>query len=198
MGRMSETSLSLLDRVCSGTEQAAWQRLVDVYVPLLQQWLRQYSLQASDADDLIQEVMATAYRELPKFEHNGRQGAFRNWLKRILIYRLRSFWRDRKYRPRTGGGTDFQRHLQEFEDPTSGLSRLWNHEHDRVVLQQLWESVRPRFSEKTCAAFRRQVIDGMSASDVAKELEMTVNAVLIAKSRVLKELRREGRGLLEE
>jgi RNA polymerase sigma-70 factor (ECF subfamily) len=195
---MNETSLSLLDRVCSGSQDEAWQRLVDVYAPLLRQWLRKYDFQATDADDLVQEVMATAFRELPKFEHNGRQGAFRNWLKTILIYRMKSFWRDRQYRPSVPGGTDFQRHVQEFEDPASELSRLWDREHDRVVLQQLWEAIRPRFSEKTCAAFRRQVIDGMSAADVAAELEISVNAVLIAKSRVLKDLRREGRGILED
>jgi RNA polymerase sigma-70 factor (ECF subfamily) len=195
---MNETSLSLLDRVCSGAEHEAWQRLVDIYIPMLKQWLRQYNLQASDTDDLVQEVMAAACRDLPKFEHNGRRGAFRNWLKTILINRLRSYWRNRKYRPMASGGSDFQRHLQEFEDPASGLSRLWDREHDRIVLQQLWEVVRTRFNEKTSAAFQQQVIDDRKASDVAAELDMTVNAVLIAKSRVLKELRREGRGLLED
>lgn len=197
MAYMDRTSLSLLDRVCSGNAQEAWSQLADAYIPLLKQWLWQYDLQASDVDDLVQEVMATAYRELPKFEHNGRQGAFRNWLKTILIFRLKSFWRDRKYRPMTTGGTDFQRHVQEFEDPASGLSRRWNREHDRFVLQQLWNTIRPRFSEKTRDAFQRQVIDGVTAAEVAAELRMTVNAALIAKSRVLKALRREGRGLLE-
>ena len=46
-------------------------------------------------------------------------------------------------------------------------------------------------------AFRRQVLDGVSASAAAAELGMTVNAVLIAKSRVLQRFRQEAAGLLD-
>jgi RNA polymerase sigma-70 factor (ECF subfamily) len=41
------------------------------------------------------------------------------------------------------------------------------------------------------------VLDGAPAAAVAAELGLSVNAVLIAKSRVLHRLREEGRGLLE-
>jgi hypothetical protein len=41
------------------------------------------------------------------------------------------------------------------------------------------------------------VIDGQPASAVSEALGQTVNAVLIAKSRVLRRLRQEGRGLLD-
>ena len=48
----------------------------------------------------------------------------------------------------------------------------------------------------TWQAFRRQVLDGQSASAAATELGVTVNAVLIAKSRVLRRFREEVAGLL--
>jgi len=195
---MDLTSRSLLQRVQSSSEQESWDRLTSIYTPVLQRWLRQYELQSSDADDLIQDVLSVVARDVKSFEHNGRRGAFRNWLKTILINRLRNFWRSRNYRPVAGGGSDYQLHLQQLEDPASAVSAVWDREHDQMVLARLWAMIEPRFSEKTCSAFRRQVMDGLSAAEAAEELDMSVNAVLIAKSRVLKELRREGQGLLED
>lgn len=195
---MDLTSRSLLQRVQSGSEEESWDRLASIYTPLLQRWLQQYDLQASDSDDLVQEVLSVVARDVKAFQHNGRRGAFRSWLKTILINRLRYFWRSRNYRPVAGGGTDYQLQLQQFEDPASEISAAWDREHDQMVLARLWAMIEPRFSEKTCAAFRRQMMEGRSAAETAQELDMSVNAVLIAKSRVLKELRREGQGLLED
>ena len=195
---MNETSLSLLDRIRRKSDDESWSRLLSIYQPVLKQWLSRYELQASDIDDLIQDILTVVHRELPQFEHNGRRGAFRNWLKTILINRLRAFWRGRKYRPVTGAATDFQQHLQELEDPASGLSAEWDREHDRMLLQRLWTIIEPRFSENSRIAFRRHILEGKSAAEVGEELQISVNAVLIAKSRILKELRREGQGLIDD
>ena len=87
--------------------------------------------------------------------------------------------------------------LDELSDPGSSLSRFWDREHDRYVLHGLLEAVEPEFAEATWKAFRRLALDGMSAREVAAELDTTVNAVLIAKSRVLARLREEARGLID-
>jgi RNA polymerase sigma-70 factor, ECF subfamily len=65
------------------------------------------------------------------------------------------------------------------------------------VLDRLLELIEPEFEAATRQAFRRQVVDGVPAKAVAAELRMTVNAVLIAKSRVLSRLRREADGLVD-
>ncbi len=163
---------------------------------MLGSWFCRQGLQASDADDLVQDVLIVVSRDLPQFRHSGRPGAFRSWLRGIVANRLRDFWRRRKYRPTAAGGTDFVRSLEQLEDPNSGLSRLWCREHDRHLLQALLSQVEARFSASTVTAFRRVVLDGEEAKKVAAELGMSPNAVVIAKCRVLKELRREGGGLL--
>ena len=53
------------------------------------------------------------------------------------------------------------------------------------------------FTPATWQAFRRQVVDGVKAAAVAAELGITPNAALIAKSRVLRRLRDEARGLTD-
>jgi RNA polymerase sigma-70 factor (ECF subfamily) len=194
---VSETSASLLERLRDEPDGEAWRRLVAVYTPLLRQWLGRYGLQPSDVDDLTQEVLAVVVRELPGFEHNRRPGAFRRWLRTILVHRLRGFWRARQSRPVATGDSDLGHVLEQLEDPESGLSRLWDEEHDRHVMARLLEQIEPEVKPATWQAFRRVVLDGQDEESVAAALGLSVNAVFIAKSRVLARLRREARELLD-
>jgi len=194
---MSETSVSLLERLREPADDAAWKRMVDLYAPLIHGWLRRHDVRAEDAEDLAQEVLGTAHRELTRFEHNRRPGAFRCWLRTITVNRLRAFWKRRQTRHEASGDSDVERRLAQLEDPASGLSRLWDREHDRHVLRRLLELLEPEFTPATWQAFRRLTLEEGRAADVAAELDTTVNAVLLAKSRVLRRLRREARGLVD-
>jgi RNA polymerase sigma factor (sigma-70 family) len=194
---MSETSLSLLERLRLQPDQESWQRLVELYTPLIQAWLLRHGVAPADADDLTQEVMTVVVREIPNFKHNQKPGAFRSWLRTITANRLRASWRSRERRPITPGGSDFQKMLDELEDPESGLSRLWDQEHDQHVARRVMELVKPQFEPATWQAFRRVVLDGVKATVAASELNVSVNAVLLAKSRVLSRLRQEMQGLTD-
>jgi RNA polymerase sigma-70 factor (ECF subfamily) len=185
-----DTSLSLLDRLREPGADEAWHRLVTLYSSVLRVWLQAAGLQPADRDDLTQRVLEVLLRRLPDFEHNGRPGAFRAWLRGITVNLLREFWRRR-----TTVGSDSV--LAQLSDPRAGLSQLWDEEHDRHVLRGLLELVRPEFGESTWRAFSRLALDGASTRTVADELDMTVNAVLIAKSRVLARLRQEAGALLD-
>ena len=78
---MSDTPVSLLDRLRKQPTPESWQRLVEIYTPLLQGWLRRQGLQSADTDDLVQEVLGAVVRDLPQCQHAGRPGAFRSWLR---------------------------------------------------------------------------------------------------------------------
>ncbi|MBW3600198.1 MAG: sigma-70 family RNA polymerase sigma factor [Planctomycetes bacterium] len=194
---MHETSLSLLDRACRREDADAWDRLAGLYAPLLRGWLRRLGVQDSDADDLTQEVLLVVMRELPAFEHNRRPGAFRRWLRMILVHRVRDFWKRRRRWPAATGATSFQEQLDQLADDEAELSRQWEREHDEHVMDQLIESVRPRFAPQTWQAFHLQVMEGRRADDVAEELDLSLSSVYVAKSRILAALRREADGLID-
>ena len=194
---MTTTSLSLLERAGREGDSQAWRQLAELYTPLLTHWLKRYALQPSDVDDLVQEVLLSVARELPGFQHVGRAGAFRAWLRGILIFRLKHYWRTKQRRPQGRGASEFLRQIQELEDPQSALSRLWDQEHDRYLLERLLETIAARFEAATMESFRRVAIQGEPPDAVARDLGISLNAVVIAKCRVLKELRREARGLLD-
>ena len=65
------------------------------------------------------------------------------------------------------------------------------------MLRRLLELVEPMFEPTTLAAFRRVVFEEAGPAEVAEELGVSVSAVYLAKSHVLKKLREEARGLID-
>jgi RNA polymerase sigma-70 factor (ECF subfamily) len=189
-----ETSVSLLDRLAAAPSEADWQRLFDLYAPLLGVWLARAGVPAHDRDDLAQEVFLVVVREVGAFDRR-RPGAFRAWLRTILANRVRDYFRSRAGRAVGAGGSAWER-LEELADPDSPLSRLWDREHDEQVAARVLERVRVDFAETTWEAFRRQVLEGRPAGAVAAELGISRNAALVAKSRVLARVRAEVAGLV--
>jgi RNA polymerase sigma-70 factor (ECF subfamily) len=120
-------------------------------------------------------------------------GAFRVWLRALTVNRIRVHWRDRL--PACGG--DVLDRLGQLEDPNSPSSRSWDAEHDRHVAATILESIRLEFHSATWRAFEATVRDGRPTDEVAAELGLTPNAVLIGKSRVLERLRQKAEGLLD-
>ncbi len=194
---MTETSPSLLHQLQDAPDAHGWQRLVDLYTPLMLGWLRRYGMKDSDADDVIQETLTVVFRKLPNFRREPQTGAFRSWLRRITVNCLRDYWKSRKSRREAAGDTRMDDMLGQLQDPNSGLSRVWDEEHDLHVMNHLLTRIRGQFSPQTWTAFERVARDGANPQEVADELGITVNAVFIANSRVLARLRQEGEGLLE-
>jgi RNA polymerase sigma-70 factor (ECF subfamily) len=192
---MDPTSLSLLDRLRREPDAAAWQRLHDLYQPLIRHWLARVPGVGDEADDLTQEVLVVLVRELPRFERR-REGSFRAWLRRITVNRLRTYWRGRQRRPGPAPSPEPDQFLSQLEDPHSELSRQWDREHDQQVFQRLLATVQSDFSPTTWEAFQRFAVQGRPAAAVAAELGLSDNAVLLAKARVLKRLRQEAGDLI--
>ncbi len=191
-----ETSASLLDRLRTGRDEEAWQRLDKLYRPLILRWLHRDPSLGAEADDVVQEVMRVLLRELPGFERR-RTGSFRRWLREITAYRLLAHQRARGDRPRALGAPLDESPLAQLADPNSELSGQWDEEHDHYVLRRLMDLIEPMFEPNTLTAFRLVVLDGVAPARAAEELGMTYPAVLLAKSRVLARLRQEAKGLID-
>ena len=194
---MPDTSVSLLERLCLHPDDNSWSLFVGLYTPLIHGWLRRYSVKKEDVEDLAQEVMTVVVRELPHFQHNKKRGAFRNWLRTVTVNQLGALWRTRRGQAEASGDSDIRRMLDQLADPKSTLSQLWNQQHDQYVARRMMELIEPQFEAKTWQAFRHLALDDMKPAIVAEKLGMSVNAVLIAKCRVVNRLRQELRGLTD-
>jgi DNA-directed RNA polymerase specialized sigma24 family protein len=88
--------------------------------------------------------------------------------------------------------------MHEFVDLDDNSAADWEREHDLQILRQMLANLVQDFEENTVRAFHRLVFDNMAAAQVAAELGMSVGAVYIAKSRILRRLRAEAQGLIDE
>ena len=192
---MNPTSLSLLDRLKVARPDASdWSRLQGIYLPLIQRWLGRVPGLGDESADLAQEVLIIVFREVPRFDRR-REGSFRAWLRRVTVNKIRTYRRKRRRRPAVGldPADGF---LERLSDPNDDLAREWDRDHDKHVVQHLLALVQPAVSPTTWAAFQRFAVDGIPAVRVAEELGLSENAVILAKSRVLKRLRQEAGDLL--
>jgi len=192
---MNLTSVSLLDRLKVARPDASdWNRLQGIYLPLITRWLGRVPGLGVEADDLAQEVFVVVIREIPRFQRQ-REGSFRAWLRQVTVNRARTH-RKRRHRRPAALLDQADGFLDSLADPNGDLAREWDLDHDRHVFEKLLAIVQPDFSPTTWEAFRRFAVDGLPAAKVAEEMGLTVNAVLQAKSRVLKRLREEAGDLL--
>jgi RNA polymerase sigma-70 factor (ECF subfamily) len=101
------------------------------------------------------------------------------------------------------GGSDVHWVLGQVPDGDSGepaASVPEGEECDerKLLLRQALRQLEPEFAEQTWRAFWRVVVDGREPARVAEELGLTANAVYLARGRILRRLREEFGGLLEE
>ncbi len=193
---VNPTSVSLLDRLkAAGPDHADWLRFQDIYLPFIRQWLGRVPGLGEDAKDLAQEVFLVLVRELPRFDRR-REGSFRAWLRQVTVHKVWAQGKQRRRRPDAGReATDH--YFEQLADPHGDLAREWDRDHDQHVFQKLLALVQPDFSPTTWEAFRQFAQAGRPAAEVAEELGLSVNAVLQAKSRILRRLREEAGNLLD-
>ncbi len=142
--------LSLLQEAHDRTNHEAWWRLVSLCKPLLYGWLRCQDLQQVDADDLVQETLATLALEAPALQTCRHPRAFRCWLYKVLNNRLRNFLRAQQVRSICHSGSELLAQFADtIDDSRSDLTRRFGEEHDRHIAHQMMERIEPEFHPKS-------------------------------------------------
>lgn len=184
---MHTTSPSLLERVRTSSDRQAWARLVDLYTPLLFYWCRSFGLQEHDAADRVQEVFVLLLEKLPEFRYDPNR-SFRSWLRTVLFNKIHEH--GRKQHPLADGTV-----VEPVVPPES--DRVSDQEFQQMLLFRAAQLIRTEFEDVTWRAFDGYVLHDRPPGDVAAELGVSVNAVYVAKSRVLRRLRDEFAGLID-
>jgi RNA polymerase sigma-70 factor (ECF subfamily) len=171
----------------------AFQRLADLYGPLVWHWCRHFGLQAQDAADVMQETFVSVWSAIGRFEHQPGQGRFRKWLWTITRNKINDHFRRHATEPEPEGGTGAQLRMAAIPDaPPEETSQ---HPAQRAELKSLYgralELVRAGFEDHTWRAFWMATVERRSTAEVAAALGMSPQAVRQAKCRVLRRLREE-------
>ncbi len=186
--RDTTTSSSLVRALKAGGGDA-WQRLAELYGPLVYAWCRQAGLPESDTADVAQNVFLAVFKNIAQFRREGPNDSFRGWLWRITRNEVLMLVRRQAQEPQAAGGTDAHQALQQLPEFLADDAAPSATGADTLLVRRVLLSLREEFEERTWQAFWRTTVDGQPAPEVAGELGITPVAVRGAKHRVLQRLR---------
>ena len=179
--RTPSTHVSLLERLSQGDDQEAWSVFCERYGALIRDYGRRRGLQASDCDDLLQNVLLSLTRAVGGFVYDPAKGRLRSYLKTIT---RRAIVRIARQTPEPQRQLDPDEVQDQRPDEEDAWEQAWRQHHVRRALERVEHEV----NERTLAAFNLFVLEGRSADETAELLGISVDVVYQAKSRLLKRL----------
>jgi RNA polymerase sigma-70 factor (ECF subfamily) len=182
---MSMAQPGLLERLRQHGEQAAWERLVDLYSPHLFLWACRSGLPGAAAGELVRRVFDAVARKLPEFSSDW-AGGFRAWMRLLAHEQRRELLQNRN--PINASDTAVV---------PAAADALWGEEYLPLLLRTAIDVFQADLPAQEWKACQGLTMDGRPAADVARELAMPEAAVYGAEFRVLQRLRQELDGLLD-
>ena len=190
----NETTRSSVIRAVADTEnEAAWQRLFDLYAGFIFSIARSKGLKEEDADDVVQVVFSDLARNLPTFQYDRAKGKFRSYLTGLVHWRVMdklkagkrdadlkaAFWEEAK-----GAATD-----------DDGFSeREWQAAALEEALRRIKSDVRPEHY----AAFVASAVEGQDTESVMKLYGISRDNLYQIRTRLTAKLREMVTKILEE
>src|SRR5688572_11067422 len=144
-----ETRPSLLVRLGSARDEAAWAEFLVVYEPLILRLMRNEGLQESDARDVCQQTLAAVAGDIEQWQPDGGAASFRRWLFTIARNRIIKFLVGQRRGARAAGGTDAQVMLESQPDARASLSAQFDRELRQQLLLHAASQIRDEFRPST-------------------------------------------------
>ena len=185
MACLTQTSTSLLEGLFDPGDEPTWRAFDARFRPILLDVARKLGLNDPDAADAVQETLLRFLGEYRSGKYDRGRGRLRSWVMGILKFRVADMKRARGRRRESRGESALVDH-SDGQD----LEAIWDTARRTAILRQAMIDLRQhsQLAEKTIQAFDAFVLRKQPASQVAHELDMSVNGVHVAKYRVAEKL----------
>jgi RNA polymerase sigma factor (sigma-70 family) len=171
------TRRSLVQRLNNLDDHRTWQEFFETYWRLIYSVARKAGLDAFEAEEAVQETVISVVRKIPQFQYDPNIGSFRGWLLTLAKWRIADQFRKRQSKE----AIDLEAGL--IEQPW--FTEAWNQEWENHLLTASLERLKQKTSLSQFQVFECYVIKGWPARKVAKELQVSVGSVYLAKNRLL-------------
>ncbi|MCP4456363.1 MAG: sigma-70 family RNA polymerase sigma factor [Planctomycetes bacterium] len=178
-----ETTTQTLDQMGVRQDTDVWETFSNHFFPAICRMARQKGLTQADAEDAAQQTLLSfmqAMRQGKYHRTKGRLSAFLFAVANRTILNARR--RNARHAPETS------RPWQDLADERSD-HLTWETQWQKILLVQSLERIRKATDPQVFKAFDLYCLQERPAHEVAETLHITPNAVYIAKSRVLSQLR---------
>jgi RNA polymerase sigma factor (sigma-70 family) len=186
--------LLALQTEAPATRETAWALFEQLYRPVILAWCRRRVPSFEVAEDLTQDVLQKLSLQFLRHSYDPVRGRFRSWLKAVVNNVLTDFARTRQRRPDGDGvgSTEHGRMLADLASP-----EVADQLSDVIAGQALTKAaqaiaaVQARVQEAHWQAFCLRYGDGLSASEVAAELGLSLANVHKILQRIRNQLEEE-------
>ena len=180
----TRASLLLRLKLDGPAREVTWAEFYELYAPIIAGFGRRMGARAQEAEDLVQDVLKAFFCASPEFSYDPQRGRFRGYLKTCVRNKLREL------RRRSGPATT----SLEIEPSDERVESAWEDVWETEKLHRALQLTRDRYAtnadrQRTFRAFEMCTLLGRSTEEVAAELQLTVESVRQAKSRVSRALR---------
>ncbi len=186
----SLTSVSLLHRIQTNRhDENAWREFVERYGSRVYQWCLNRKLQASDAEDVTQDVLLKLARHFKEFEYDPSL-SFRGWLRTVTENAIKDFFKSQSTKEKCTGGSTM--HGLMLEEPArTELTEYLAEAFDLEILDEAKSRVRQRVNEKRWLSWDLLSNHAMSGKEVAEQLGTSVGVAYANKNQVQKLIKEE-------
>lgn len=176
------TTTTLLERLRGDADDGAWNQLDERLRPALEIFARRMGLAPADVADVVQESLLALMRALRDGSYDRGRGRLRSFLFGVVRNQVKQAQRRAHKDP---PGVAAAEPLADDRAEQRTFDESWETGALAHCLAQVEREVHPR----TYRAFDAVVLRHRKPADVARELAMSVNAVYLAKHRVLGQVR---------
>ena len=196
------TRASLIRRLKDWQDQPSWEEFFQTYWKLIYGVARKANLTDAEAQDVVQETMASVAKHMPTFRYDPAIGSFKAWLLNLARWRIIDQLRKRgpllEQRLLSGDSDRGTDPLQNIVDPASlRLDDLWDAEWESNLLEAANAKVRRRIDPQKYQVFDFYVNKAWPPEKVAERFNVSVDQVYVVKSRVTEAIRTEVKRLQE-
>ena len=171
-------------------DQQRWRSFVDIYDPIVYRYAQLKGLGHEDAREVVQECMARLTQCGPDLDFEQEPRRFKSWLRRVAANRINDMFKRR--RPAHALPDDID--MPETRNPP--VDKVWDDQWKRKHLRSFLKRILTRVSASTRHAFQLYVVSGWPVDEVAETLNISVDQVYAARSRITRELRRMAQATL--
>jgi len=159
----NETTRSSVIRAVADTEnEAAWNRLFNLYAGFVFSIARRKGLNDTDADDMVQMVFTDLARNLPTFKYDREKGRFRSYLTGLVNWRvmdrLKAVKRDAELK------ANFWEEVKAADGNDDFSEREWQ----AAAMEEALRRMKPSVSPEHYAAFVASAVEGQDTDVVTK------------------------------
>jgi RNA polymerase sigma-70 factor (ECF subfamily) len=188
----SLTGTTLFKVLQEPSDAQAWSKFVERYGPKVFHWCRARGLQPADAEDVMQEVLSKFAKVARTFRYDRTKSGFRAWLRTVTKHALCDLVGE--FKKARAAGRVRAAGILETMQAARDLEHDLEEEFRRELLEQAMNAVRVRVEPKTWRAFEL-LAAGTAGKEVAQQLQLSIAAVYMAKSRVNRMIAAEVRQL---